>query len=329
MRIASKEDQERQRKEPTEIVDLADRPGTLHSYYDPRGDKSQVKSSARIPKSTPGFSCASGDQPDLPFLHKKDKARNPNAFDEENEFGSEHSDDFDLPTLAQLTNQPTLSQLSKGRLEVVSPNPKAASTSMTHENHDDHDQSGRSLHTGTIGVPNSAQAPVQTSSDDADVDMPDSFEKDCFDFDAFDNEDYDYFLEETSGPQKTFSVDPHHRLSSADGNSSSSSGKRQAPGPTEETPVVKHRRVTQEPPKEVTQSNAKADADADADAPEPDQKHAPITQAEDGEWITLTYGGNNVTVRKKNGNRDGLPRWVMTDVPPDVYEEYGDFVDFI
>lgn len=309
MRISLKTDDERQKSTPAEVVNLADRPRALTKDYDKAEDHWR-KSSARLPKSTPGFSYASGAQPDLAFL-KRERGRVSDPFDEENEFGSENPDDFD--------DLPSLSQLSKEHLEVVTPIPTPISK-LTVE---DFDHSVKGLKAGVISLPESIQA-IETFTDEAALCTSESFENDCFDFNAFDNDDYEYLVKEASLSQISPSDKSQPHLEQKDENTRSL-GKRQAAANVDENPAVKYRRVT----RETQNESSRIMAHTETDVLMQDQEDAPVTQPEDGEYITLTYGGNNVTVRKKDGNKDGLPEWVMTDVPPDVYEEYGDFVDFV
>lgn len=329
MRIASREDQEKQRKMTVDVIDLADpKEESNYASMAPRDyrklhslhEKVQGGSAVKLPKTTPSYSYKSGAKPN-PFSLSESSI--------EEEYGSEIDYDYELP------------DLQHERLEVVSPHPKRASKSATPQNYEEFIESVASMEAGTIGV--QEQIPVEYPTDiETMPKISESFgaEEDFFDYDAFDEKDFDHVMKKVLAPQEALRESPH--LALGDGNSGLS--KKRAISSPSERPSVKYRRVTRDS-KDISKAKSPvADPnrkpygqDENMEAQEEsmearDENKKALSGASDGddnEWVTFTYGGNVVRKRKREGHKGELPDWVMRDMPPELYEEYGDFVDFV
>lgn len=329
-RVASKATQKKQLKIPTEVIDLAGLPnkfGNLeYAALAPREyrklhglhESVQKGSLIKLPKTTTAaFSYANGAKPNLSFLNKGE--------DDDDEFGSENSDDFDLPSP---------SQLFKERLDVVTPQPRSFDSPKRSvpRNYDEFEDSVGNIKAGTTGLQDLIPTP-KASKTETVPDATQSFEGDCFDFDAFDYDDYDYPVHAPSPSKKPATRAP---LSLGDANSRSPNETMAVKTP-EETPVVKYRRITRDD--KVAIQPTTLNSGSDASVAEQDE-NVPLPQAagagpsgdnedDDGEWVTLTYGGNMVRKRKRVGNQGPLPEWVLKECPPEMYDEYGDCVEFV
>lgn len=304
---------------PAEVIDLADQVSAMEDvgYRKLQGlhDSVQKGNTIKLPKTTAVFSYSSGAGPELPFLRKENRVSD--VFGDEDEFGSENSDDFDLPSP---------SKLLKERFEVVSPASKPVFKSAKSLNSQRFKNSDAGIESGTLGL----QEPITTYGRPEAETAPkatQSFEDDCFDFGSFDENDYDYPIQAPVMSSKAI-VGPEMHVGALGEINAGPSKKRDAPEMADETPATKYRRTTRDY-KAVPESPSLI-VDSQTLIPVDGEQIPMAVDEEEEEWVTFTYGGEVVRKRKRKGNQDiPLPAWVMTDMSPEFYEEYGDCVDFV